>query len=117
MDSSTWHRGSSKSRRGGVLVTLMVIAPLVWLTMLEVAYVLAYPACADATNSWIHKPNVAFTVVSIGCALLGVWLHNRSMRAGKPIAFLSSLAMWIAALTLLVVLAMLIPPLILHPCD
>jgi hypothetical protein len=118
MDSSTWPRASSKRTRvAGLLIALVIIAPIVWLTMLEVGYVLAYQACADRTSAWIHKPNVAFTVIAIACAAGGWWLHGRWKNAPAPIGFLAGMALLVTGLIVIVVIASAIPPLILHPCD
>jgi cytochrome bd-type quinol oxidase subunit 2 len=118
MDSSTWPRGSSRQARiAGVLVALAVGPPIVWLMMVEVGYVAAYGACADRTNGWVHKPNVVFIVLSIGCAGVAWWLHRKLRSNPAPVGFLAGLALLMAGLTAIVVIASAIPALILHPCD
>ncbi|HYE89325.1 MAG TPA: hypothetical protein VEA16_23405 [Vicinamibacterales bacterium] len=99
------------------MVALLVIAPLVWLTMLEVGYVLAYSACADGTNNWLHKTNVALAGISVAAAGTGWWTYRRFQSAGPPVGFLAALAFLVAGLTLIVVIASAIPAFILHPCD
>jgi len=118
MDSSTWDRGSSKPARfAGLLVALIVVAPITWLTMLEVDYVLAYAACADSTNGWIHKANTVFTTLLAAAVLSGWWLRRRFTAFPPPVGFLANVALMIAGLTLLVVMATIVPALLLHPCD
>jgi hypothetical protein len=118
MDSSTWPRGSFKHARiGGLLVALMVTAPVVWLTMLEVGYVLAYQSCADRTNAWIHKPNAVLGVVAFACAAGAWWLYRRYKSARPPVGFLAGVALLLTALIAIVVIASAIPAFILDPCD
>jgi hypothetical protein len=118
MDSSTWPRGSSKPAViAGLLVALVVLAPAVWLTMIETGYVLAYQSCAERSNWWIHKPNLIFLAITMGAAAAAWWLYRRYRTALAPIGFLAGMALLVSGLIAIVAIATAIPPLILHPCD
>jgi hypothetical protein len=100
-----------------LLVALTILAPVVWLTMLEVGYVLAYRSCADKTTWWIHKPNVVFTAIVLAGVGLAWWLYRRYTTAAAPVAFLAGMALLVSGLIAIVTIASAIPALILHPCD
>ena len=116
MDSSIYPRASSDKRRGAVLWSAILAAPIVWLMALQVNYVLAYPTCADRSNGWIHVTNGVLLVVMLTlCGAAGVaW---RAYRRHQPRHFLSVLGIFMAGLFLILAIGLAVPPLVLRPCD
>jgi hypothetical protein len=136
MLSSISPRASSDRRRGAVLWAGVIAAPLVWLSLLQTNYLLAYPTCADRSNTWLHVASaVALAVMvllSVGAAYMG--RTDSAHRAGAvrfdqqrdPIDedrtrasrhFLAVLGIFMTALCLLLVIGTWIPTMVLHPCD
>jgi hypothetical protein len=115
MDSSTSRHGSSDPRRWTLALTVLA-PPLVWLTLLQTNYVLAYPACAARSSVWLHVPGAAALALSL--LLTSLALGGRRRRApGATHAFVADVGALVAVMFLVVVVATLVPPLVLHPCD
>lgn len=95
----------------------LIGAPLVWLIALQTGYVLAYQACDTQSRAWVTVP----TAIALGCsaATLVISLSSRR-RAGKalePQALLAKLGVGLAAMMVIVLIASLVAPLMLQPCD
>ena len=139
MYSFIFPRASSKGRRALILSGLIVAGPLLWLTLLQTNYVLAYPTCEDRSNGWIYISS-AIAVALVAGALLAtraMWRKEpfelRSSEASVseqreaegdhvPVSaaarfFLVILSLLMCALFLVVVLGTALPPLVLRPCD
>jgi hypothetical protein len=94
----------------------LISAPLVWLALIQTNYVLAYPACGDRSNWWLHVPGAVATVASI--AVLGIaWRSRPGEGSTGTTRFIGEASVLIAFLFVLVVGATLLPPIFLHPCD
>jgi hypothetical protein len=117
MPSSTSPRAPSDRRLIAVLFAVIVGAPLLWLTLLEANYVLAYQACADGTNAWLHGPDFAALALGAGAVAAAVRAHAWSRDRPLPRGFLGAVAAGLSALILIVLIASAIAPFILHPCD
>jgi hypothetical protein len=119
------------------LTTLVLAGPLLWLTLLQVNYVLAYPTCAERSNAWIYFASAIATVVTLSVlyAARSSW-HKEppELRAGEASLFeqrepdgrdpatasrffLALFAVLMAVLFMIVVIGTAVPPVILHPCD
>jgi hypothetical protein len=97
------------------MVAAMIGAPLIWLALLQTNYVLSYPACGDRSNWWLYAPGAAAALASI--ALLWRASRWRPAQMSGSARFLAETALMTAMLFVLVVLATLLPPFILQPCD
>ena len=70
MPSSTLHRASHERARLAALWTGLLAGPIVWLTLLEVNYVLSYVACEAKTRWFLH---LATAVAILLVAGAGLW--------------------------------------------
>jgi hypothetical protein len=118
MPSSTSHRVSFDPWRLAALFGVILGAPLVWLVLLETNYALAYAACADRSNAWLHVPSGIAVVATAAIAATAVVLWQRVRGEGRaPLGFLALISLMSAGLFVILILATVIPPFILHPCD
>jgi hypothetical protein len=117
MDSSTSRLVLSNRGRLVLLGVLIVGTPLVWLTLLETAYVLAYQACADRSNTSVHVAEAVALGVTVSLTVIAWTNYRPSQTRPQPIGFLGGAALLLTLLMLIVVLASGIGPLLLHPCD
>jgi hypothetical protein len=117
MPSSTSHHASLNTRLLGWLLVGVLGAPMLWLMTLQTGYVLAYQACDDRSNSWVLVPTIAAIAIAAIIALITVRAHRRASRDRIPLPFVGWLAIGMASLTVIVLVASAIAPLILHPCD
>ena len=117
MPSSTSPHGFSERRLRIITIGALLAAPLVVLNLLQTNYVLAYQACADRSNSWLHVPSATAVVLSVALVALAWTGWVGATRARRPLEFLGASSLMLALLMLIVVVAMAIPPMILHPCD
>ena len=92
-------------------------APLVWLAALQTGYVLAYQACDDRSRAWVTAPTAAAIVILL--AILGgayiAELRARTTREPQPL--LSWMGLGVAAMMVIVMVASIIAPIMLRPCD
>jgi hypothetical protein len=117
MPSSTLRHASSERRGVAFAFTAIIGAPFVWFALLQTNYVLAYQACADRSNVWLHVPSAAallLSLVLIGVAIVA-WRHVRN--AAVPGGLLGMFGLLLAGGFFVLTIATAIPPLILHPCD
>jgi hypothetical protein len=118
MPSSTSHRASFDPWRLAGLFGVILGAPMVWLVLLETNYALAYAACADRSNAWLHVPSGIALVATAAIGAIAVILWHGVRGEGRaPLGFLALVSLMSAGLFLIVILATVIPPFILHPCD
>jgi hypothetical protein len=117
MPSSTSHHGSLNTRLLGVLLIGLLGAPLVWLTMLQTGYVLAYQACDDRSNSWVLVPALSALALAITLAAISARATLRANRERIPLPFVGHLAIGMSALMVIVLAASAIAPILLRPCD
>jgi uncharacterized membrane protein len=116
MRSSTSRHGSSDRRLVALVFGVLLGTPLLVLALLQTNYVLAYQACADRSNAWLNVPSV---IALLGCAgaIAAGWIGRRRSHTRRPLDFLSTVAVLTAVMSLILIVALAIPPLILHPCD
>jgi hypothetical protein len=118
MPSSTSHRVSFDRWHLAALFGVIVGAPMVWLVLLETNYALAYAACADRSNAWLHVPSAIALVATAAIAAIAVVVWHRARGEERaPLGFLALVSLMSAGLFLVVIFATVIPPFILHPCD
>jgi hypothetical protein len=117
MRLSTSHRTFSERWPVAALVGLIIVAPAIWLVLLQTNYVLSYAACGDRTNAWLTKPAAVALLagVVVFAAAWSVWARFRSDAPPRP--FLGALALGLSLLSFILLVATAVPPLILHPCD
>jgi hypothetical protein len=116
MDSSTSRLVFSNRGRLVLLFALIVGAPLVWLTLVETGYVLAYQACADPSQTSVQVAE-AVALATIAAMTLVAWGRYRpSQTRPQPIGFLGGAALLLTLLMLIVVVASGVGPLIFHSC-
>jgi hypothetical protein len=93
----------------------VVAAPLVWLMLLQVNYILAYLTCASRSNTWLYISS------AVGLALMAVigFGAHAVWRSDAPAArhHLSLVGLFMVILFTLLVIGTALPPFILHPCD
>jgi hypothetical protein len=105
-----WHHASFSA--DGKSLAIAIGAPLLWLTMLEAAYLLSYWSCGTGMKWPLH-------VVIFGTAFLlaGVlWVRPRTRHTETASSFLAAMALWMTVGFILVVIASAIQPAIIHPC-
>lgn len=123
MPFSTWSREFGEHKRGGARLAILLAGavgpPLVWLTSLEAAFILGYPACWTGTRTALLL--VALSPIPV-CALLA-WLLRRSepvrssAEAEPPwSAWLATFGLVTCAFFVLVAIAMVFPIAALDPC-
>ena len=95
----------------------VVGAPLVWLTALQTGYVLAYQACDEASRIWVTVPTAVATVIAIAACGVAAISQMRSARAHAPTPLLARVGVGVAATIVTVMIASLIAPMLLQPCD
>jgi hypothetical protein len=117
MASSTSHRGSLNTRLLGVLLLGLIGAPLIWLTMLQTGYVLAYQACDDRSSSWVIWPTAVAVGIGMGIAVMTLTAKRRAQHERIPMPFIGWIAIGMAMLMVIVLSASAIAPLVLYPCD
>jgi hypothetical protein len=117
MPSSTSHHGSLNTRLLGWLLVGVIGAPALWLTALQTGYVLAYQACDDRSNSWVLVPTISAIAIAAVIALVSRRSQRRAREERMPLPFVGWLALGMASLTVIVLVASAIAPIILHPCD
>jgi hypothetical protein len=79
--------------------------------------VLAYQACDAQARSWVIVPTAVATILTIGAFGVVAVTQMRSHRADEPQSLLARIGVGVAALMVIVMLASLIAPLLLRPCD
>jgi hypothetical protein len=117
MDSSTSRLVFSNRGRLALLFGLIIGAPVLWLTLLETGYVLAYQACADRANTWVHVSEAVALAATAVLTFVAWGKYGPSQTRSKPIGFLGGTALLLTLLMLIVVVASGIGPIIFHPCD
>jgi hypothetical protein len=120
-------RASHDPRRIAALVWGVLGGPIVWLTLLEVNYLLTYVACEHRHEWYLHVATFA-AIVLVALSGLGAWRarttgttetetldqdETTELRA----RFLAYTGVLSAAFFLIVILAAEIPMLVLHPCQ
>lgn len=95
----------------------LIGAPLIWLAALQTGYVLAYQACDSASRYWVTVPTAI--ALAAAAATLAVAFHGtrRAKASPEPQPFLAYIGFGMAAMIVLVMIASLIGPLVLRPCD
>jgi len=101
------------SSRSSTSIAIIVGAPILWLTMLEVGYLVSHWSCGTGATWPLH-------VVTGGTAMIlaGVlWMMpRRSDSDDSAHSFLWSMALWMTIGFIVVVVASAIEPLIIQPC-
>ena len=97
--------------------TGLVGAPLIWLTALQTGYVLAYQACDSQSRYWVTVPTAIALAATAGTLLISYSAKRRAARALEPQPLLADLGFGLAAMMVIVLIASLIAPLMLRPCD
>ena len=95
----------------------IVGAPLIWLTALQAGYVLAYQACDSGSRSWVTVPTAVATAMVIAACGVAATSQTRSRRAIAPMPLLARVGVGVAATMVTVMIASLIAPMLLQPCD
>jgi hypothetical protein len=117
MPSSTSHRGSSDRRLRVLALAGLIGAPLAWLTALQAGYSLAYQACDTDTRHWVTVPAVAGLVVVTVTLMAASRAWRRSSEADEPRLLLARIGAGTAALMVIVMIASVVAPFVLRPCD
>ena len=100
-----------------MIFTGIVGAPLVWLTALQTGYTLAYQACDSESRAWVVVPTVLLLLVSVGTLIVPAVAFRRAQDAPSPRPFLAVTGIALAALMVVSMIASLIAPVLLRPCD
>ena len=94
----------------------MLGGPLVALVLLQLNYVLGYPACAGRSNTPLIAAGLVATLALLVLSA-AAWSWRRRTTDPPATAFLGALGVAMSVGFLLVVAAMTVPPFVLHPCD
>ena len=95
----------------------LVGAPLIWLTALQIGYVLAYQACDDQSRSWVAVPTAIATAAAAATLIVSLTATRRAQKAHEPQPLLAKIGVGLAAMMVIVLIASLAAPLMLQPCD
>jgi hypothetical protein len=95
----------------------LIGAPFIWLTALQTGYTLAYQACDSQSRHWVTVPTAAALAAAVGTLAITAYGKRRAARSLEPQPFLAYLGLGLAALMVVVLVASLIAPLVLRPCD
>ena len=95
----------------------IIAAPLLWLTALQTGYVLAYQACDERSTAWVIVPTLAAIAMLVAVTAVAWRGHQRAKSGRLPLPMLGVLAVSMAALMVVVMIASVIPPAMLQPCD
>jgi hypothetical protein len=117
MASSTSRRGSSERKLRLMAFAGLIGAPFIWLTALQTGYVLAYQACDSQSRSWVTVPTAVFLGATAMTLLIAFSGRRRAKYSLAPQPFLAIIGVGLAAMMVLVMIASLIAPLMLRPCD
>lgn len=128
MPSSIWRPDSSNRWRHLALWTGLLGPALLWLTLLETNYAFAYNACDEGTKGFLFAL-IGVTMALGAAAGVAAWktgppedseersepwtLKTREVRA----RWMSIAAVAFTAWFLIVMVAMMVPPLVLGACD
>jgi hypothetical protein len=128
MASSTSRPAWHEPRRIAALWAGILAGPIVWFTLLEVNYLLAYVSC-ESRHKWFFHVAVAVSVVVVGGAAWLAWrsgppedTQDRTAPVTRSTAEVRARWMALAGLGLslwfiLVIIAMEIPILVLQACE
>lgn len=106
----------------------LLAAPLLALIEQSVVYALSTPTCSSQREAWLHAIPLAFLCLTLLLTAMA-WVELRRLRHegwGTPHTdadegerrrhFVARLAVWLGALSSLVILALWIPQWVLSPC-
>lgn len=127
MPSSTLRRALHEPRRVAALAAGVLAGPLVWLTLLEVNYVMTYVAC-EQRHDWMLHVASAVALALVGLAGLGAWRARTSGPTEAPTAnqdetselrarFLAYGGALMCAWFIIVIIATEIPVIVYQPCQ
>ena len=117
MASSTSRRDSSERRLRLFAFSGLIGAPLIWLTALQTGCVLAYQACDDQSRSWVLVPTAIAIAAAAGTLILTFYGRRRARTALEPQPLLAKLGLGVATMMVIVLVASLVAPMLLRPCD
>jgi hypothetical protein len=117
MDSSTSRPDFFERRLRLMAFSGLIGAPLIWLTAVQTGYVLAYQACDDESRSWVVVPTVVAIAAAAATFVVSLYAKRRAMKTLEPQPLLAKLGLGLAALMVIVLIASLVAPLMLRPCD
>jgi hypothetical protein len=103
---------ASSNRTEGTSIAIVIAAPVLWLLMVETAYLVSHWSCGTGMK-WPLQAVIAGTTLLLAGAL---WMRPRAASGESISGFLSSMALWMAVGFILVVVASAIQPAIVHPC-
>ena len=92
-------------------------APLAWLTALQTGYILAYQACDADSRSWVVIPSAAAVAIVIAALAVALLAATRARHTNEPQPTLAWVGVGVAALMAVVMIASIIAPVLLRPCD
>lgn len=92
-------------------------APLIWLTALQTGYTLAYQACDSQSRYWVTIPTALALLAAAATLSVSFYGKRRAQSSLEPQPFLTYLGVGMAAMMVIVLVASLIAPLMLRPCD
>jgi membrane protein YdbS with pleckstrin-like domain len=95
----------------------LIGAPLIWLLALQTGYVLAYQACDDGSRSWVAVPTLLALAAATITLSVSLVARRRAREAHEPQQLLVKLGVGLAAMMVIVLIASLVAPLMLQPCD
>jgi hypothetical protein len=127
MASSTLRRASHDPRRVAALTAGVLAGPLVWLTLLEVNYVLTYVAC-EQRHDWMLHLASAVALALVVLAGLGAWrarttgpteapTFNQDETSELRARFLAYGGALMCAYFIVVIIATEIPVIVYQPCQ
>jgi hypothetical protein len=127
MRSSTLRRALPDRRRVVALTIGVLAGPLVWLTLLEVNYVMTYVACEQRHDWMLHLASIV-ALALVGFAGLGAWRARTRGPTDMPTVnqdetselrarFLAYGGALMSAWFIIVIIATEIPVIVYQPCQ
>lgn len=117
MPSSTSPHASFNPWLLAALYAGIIGAPLTWLAALQTGYALAYQACDARSTAWVVVPTLGATALVVALTAVAWRAHQRAKKGRLPLPTMGLIAVGMAVLMVLVMIASVIAPMMLNPCD
>ena len=117
MPSSTSHPASREAhdpRREIALWTGVLAGPVLWLTLLEVTYVMSYVSCETRSTWFLHLATFVATALA---AAAGLWGWSAGQGANERARWMALVSLTSTIWFILVILSIEIPVIVLRTCQ
>ena len=95
----------------------IVGGPLLWLVAEQAGYTLAYQGCDAQSRAWVMVPSVAVTALVLGTFAITAMAERKARGTREPQPLLAWMGIGVTAMMVVVMIASVVGPLLLRPCD